>query len=149
MSENANETVFLTSEVEAKAGVVNCCDTAKWYGKDMTPEEKAELKKGQREWEKSRFRKWICQEALSAINESDVKKIKETGRQEGGKMNNHWCKVSAMVCITAEDVDLILYEALNAGGISAWSDAVKTVGDKLGKRGRPYRVHESPLVELP
>lgn len=51
MSENANETVFLTSEVEAKAGVVNCCDTAKWYGKDMTPEEKAELKKGQREWE--------------------------------------------------------------------------------------------------
>lgn len=134
MSENANETVFLTSEVEAKAGVVNCCDTAKWYGKDMTPEEKAELKKGQREWEKSRFRKWICQEALSAINESDVKKIKETGRQEGGKMNNHWCKVSAMVCITAEDVDLILYEALNAGGISAWSDAVKTVGDKLGKR---------------
>ena len=26
MSENANETVFLTSEVEAKAGVVNCCD---------------------------------------------------------------------------------------------------------------------------
>lgn len=60
--------------------------------------------------------------------------IKETGRQEGGKMNNHWCKVSAMVCITAEDVDLILYEALNAGGISAWSDAVKTVGDKLGKR---------------
>lgn len=49
-------------------------------------------------------------------------------------MNNHWCKVSAMVCITAEDVDLILYEALNAGGISAWSDAVKTVGDKLGKR---------------
>ena len=72
MSENANETVFLTSEVEAKAGVVNCCDTAKWYGKDMTPEEKAELKKGQREWEKSRFRKWICQEALSAINESDV-----------------------------------------------------------------------------
>ena len=49
MSENANETVFLTSEVEAKAGVVNCCDTAKWYGKDMTPEEKAELKKGQRE----------------------------------------------------------------------------------------------------
>lgn len=134
MSENANETVFLTSEVEAKAGVVNCCDTAKWYGKDMTPEEKAELQKGQREWEKSRFRKWICQEALSAINESDVKKIKETGRQEGGKMNNHWCKVSAMVCITAEDVDLILYEALNAGGISAWSDAVKTVGDKLGKR---------------
>lgn len=123
-----------TSEVEAKAGVVNCCDTAKWYGKDMTPEEKAELKKGQREWEKSRFRKWICQEALSAINESDVKKIKETGRQEGGKMNNHWCKVSAMACITAEDVDLILYEALNAGGISAWSDAVKTVGDKLGKR---------------
>ena len=118
MSENANETVFLTSEVEAKAGVVNCCDTAKWYGKDMTPEEKAELKKGQREWEKSRFRKWICQEALSAINESDVKKIKETGRQEGGKMNNHWCKVSA----------------LNAGGISAWSDAVKMVGDKLGKR---------------
>ena len=134
MSENANETVFLTSEVEAKAGVVNCCDTAKWYGKDMTPEEKAELKKGQREWEKSRFRKWFCQEALSAINESDVKKIKETGRQEGGKMNNHWCKVSAMVCITAEDVDLILYEALNAGGISAWSDAVKTVGDKLGNR---------------
>ena len=49
-------------------------------------------------------------------------------------MNNHWCKVSAMVCITAEDVDLILYEALNAGGICAWSDAVKTVGDKLGKR---------------
>lgn len=125
---------LITSEVKAKAGVVNCCDTAKWYGKDMTPEEKAELKKGQREWEKSRFRKWICQEALSAINESDVKKIKETGRQEGGKMNNHWCKVSAMVCITAEDVDLILYEALNAGGISAWSDAVKTVGDKLGKR---------------
>ena len=26
MSENANETVFLTSEVEAKAGVVTCCE---------------------------------------------------------------------------------------------------------------------------
>ena len=49
-------------------------------------------------------------------------------------MYDYWGKVSAMVCITAEDVDLILYEALNAGGISAWSDAVKTVGDKLGKR---------------
>ena len=36
MSENAKETVFLTSEVEAKAGVVNCCDTAKWYGKVST-----------------------------------------------------------------------------------------------------------------
>lgn len=35
MSENANETVFLTSEVEAKAGVVNCCDTAKWYPRSV------------------------------------------------------------------------------------------------------------------
>ena len=126
MSENENETVFLTSEVEAKAGVVNCCDTAKWYGKDMTPEEKAELKKGQREWEKSSFKKWLDQKALSGADEDTV--------NEAEKMHDYFTQISAMVRITAEDVDLMLFEALNAGGISEWSDAVKTVGDKLGKR---------------
>lgn len=127
MSENANETVFLTSEVEAKAGVVNCCDTAKWYGKDMTPEEKAELKKQQREFDKSRLKKWLDQNALSAGADEDTV-------NEAEKMHDYLTQISAMVRITAEDVDLILFEALNAGGISDWSDAVKTVGDKLGKR---------------
>ena len=62
-----------------------------------------------------------------------MKKVKETGRRDCGKMNNHWCKVSAMVCIVADDANEILYEALNVGGISEWSDAVRTVGDKLGE----------------
>lgn len=62
-----------------------------------------------------------------------MKRAKETGRRDCGKMNNHWCKVSAMVCIVADDVNEILYEALNAGCISEWSDAVRTVGDKLGE----------------
>lgn len=133
MSENANETVFLTSEVEAKAGVVNCCDTMQWYGRDMTTEEKAELKKQQREFDKSSLKKWLDQNALSGANEGVANETKKTGRRDGGKMNNHWCKVSAMVCIVADDVNEILYEALNVGGISEWSDAVRTVGDKLGE----------------
>ena len=94
MSENANETVFLTSEVEAKAGVVNCCDTMQWYGRDMTTEEKAELKKQQREFDKSSLKKWLDQNALSAgANEGVANEAKKTGRRDGGKMNNHWRKV--------------------------------------------------------
>lgn len=69
-----------------------------------------------------------------AYCEKNVQAIKETGRREDGKMYDYWAQISATVRITAEDVDLILFEALNAGGISDWSDAVKTVGEKLGER---------------
>lgn len=53
------------------------------------------------------------------------------------------------VQVTGETLDHILYEALNAGGVSAWADRARAVGGKLGDRvceqvsnGGEIRIHE-------
>ena len=49
-------------------------------------------------------------------------------------MNNINLRAEVAVQITKEDLDVILFEALNAGGIAGWADRVMAVGNILGKR---------------
>ena len=49
-------------------------------------------------------------------------------------MNNISLRAEVAVQITKEDLDVILFEALNAGGIAGWADRVMAVGNILGKR---------------
>lgn len=49
-------------------------------------------------------------------------------------MNNINLRAEVAVQITKEDLDAILFEALNAGGIAGWADRVMAVGNILGKR---------------
>lgn len=49
-------------------------------------------------------------------------------------MNNINLRAEVAVQITKEDLDVILFEALNTGGIAGWADRVMAVGNILGKR---------------
>lgn len=49
-------------------------------------------------------------------------------------MNNINLRAEVAVQITKEDLDVVLFEALNAGGIAGWADRVMAVGNILGKR---------------
>ena len=51
--------------------------------------------------------------------------------------------------VTKDDLDDILFEALNAGGVAEWADRVVAVGGKLGERiceqislGGTLNIHE-------
>ena len=46
-------------------------------------------------------------------------------------MNNINLRAEVAVQITKEDLDVILFEALNAGGIAGWADRVMAVGNIL------------------
>ena len=53
---------------------------------------------------------------------------------EVDEMNYISLRAEVAVQITKEDLDTILFEALNAGGIAGWADRVMAVGNILGKR---------------
>lgn len=64
-------------------------------------------------------------------------------------MNTMSVRAEVPVQITKRTLDHILFEALNAGGVSAWADKAIAVGGKLGKKvceqvsyGGEIRIHE-------
>ena len=63
-------------------------------------------------------------------------------------MNNINLRAEVAVQITKEDLDVILFEALNAGGIAGWADRVMAVGNILGKRGTDGTWYELDKAKL-
>lgn len=49
-------------------------------------------------------------------------------------MNALKLKAEFEIQVTKDDLDDILFEALNAGGVAEWADRVVAVGGKLGER---------------
>lgn len=54
--------------------------------------------------------------------------------KKSSRMRTICLRAEVPVQITGNDLDTILFEALNAGGIAGWADCVKPIGEILGKR---------------